>query len=93
MKRGGRAGLAVGNFGGLVMAIEGQNYKGERERLHDFLVHADNAIVAVGIGNIDEAISEVRGELEGKGYRNITLKRIPMKEGQRIGEEDMHRGE
>ena len=60
--------------------VERQNHKGEVERGHDFLVHADNAIVAVGIGDIDEAIADVRSELEEKGYRRISIKRMPMKD-------------
>ena len=64
--------------------VERKNYKGEVERGHDFLVHADNAIVAVGIGDIDEAIADVRSELEEKGYRRISIKRMPMKEGERV---------
>ncbi|MEK7476395.1 MAG: hypothetical protein AAB152_12285 [Candidatus Coatesbacteria bacterium] len=68
--------------------VERKNYKGEVERLHDFLVHSDNAIVAVGMGNIDEAIAEVRSELEEKGYRKISVKRMPMKEGERIPDSD-----
>jgi len=64
--------------------VERKNCKGEVERVHDFMVHADNAIVAVGIGDINEAITEVRSELEGKGYRKISIKRMPMKEGERV---------
>ncbi len=64
--------------------VERKNYKGEVERLHDFLVHSDNAIVAIGIGDIEEAIKEVRQELTDNGYRNIVVKRMPMKEGERV---------
>lgn len=68
--------------------VEEENYKGELEKYHSFLVGSDNAIVAIGMGDIDDAIQEVKEELLGLGYRYIVLKRIPMKQGQRIGNED-----
>lgn len=68
--------------------VEEENYKGELEQYHSFLVGSDNAIVAIGMGDIDDAIQEVKEELLVLGYRYIVLKRIPMKQGQRIGDED-----
>jgi len=68
--------------------VEEENYKGELERFHRFLVCSDNAIGAVGMGDINEAIQDVREELLEDGYRFIVVKRIPMKQGQRIGDEN-----
>lgn len=68
--------------------VEEENYKGELEKYHSFLVSSENAIVAVGMGDINEAIKDVREELLGDGYRFIAVKRIPMKKGQRLGDED-----
>lgn len=59
--------------------VEEAHSDGAVKLAHDYMVHADEAEVVVGIGDIDEAVETVRRELLSKGYTHFKVNRIQMK--------------
>lgn len=66
------------------------NYNTRKDELsRSFLVEADNSMLSIGIGDIEEAVQRVREGLFDNGFRNVVVRRIKLNVNQHVWDEDV----